>query len=445
MRVLLIDADAGNGQLGFAMRAIDQGHEVKWFFRKPIDWNVQPIGKGIVPIVHDWRAHLDWADLVILGDNTKYLVEIDGYRKSRGLKVVGATVESARWELDRTFGQAVFKKAGIEVPPYREFSNYDQAIAYVKKEGREFVSKPCGDEENKALSYVPTSAADLVYMLERWKRQQKHKDSFILQERVKGKEMAVGAWFGPDGFSSLWCENFEEKKLFPGGLGPNTGEMGTALKMVARSKLADKVLKPLESALERTGHVGYVDVNCIIDEKGVPWPLEFTMRFGYPTFPIQQALIAGDVVEWLYDLAEGRDAKPWSREHAVGVVMAIGDFPHSHITKKEVVGVPIYGATPSVLDRLHFCEVMRGTAPHMHGELIANKPCYVTAGDYVLVAAGVGGTSVVEARGHSYQALNRIKLPSSPFWRDDIGQHLRYDLPALQALGYAREWSYAQD
>ncbi len=443
MRVLVIDADGGNGQLSFIMRAQDAGHTVKWFFRKPVDWNAQPIGKGIADIVHDWRAWLHWADLVVLGDNTKYLAEIDVWRRDRGTRVIGATVESARWELDRTFGQQVFRKAGIPVPPFREFHNYDDAIRYVEKEGRCFVSKPCGDEENKALSYVPDSPADLIYMLQRWKKAQKHKDSFILQEMIKGCEFAVGGWFGPNGFNSGWCENFEEKKLFPGGLGPNTGEMGTSLRIVSKSKLADKVLKPIAAALEKTGHTGHVDVNCIVDDDGEPWPLEFTCRFGYPTWPIQQHLLTGDPVEWLLDLAEGRDAKPFKRDTtAVGVIMAMGDFPHSHITKKEVVGVPLYGTSPGVLDRVSFCEVMRGTAPHQAGDSVVNKPCFVTAGDYVLVAVGTDST-VMGARERAYRVLGRLKLPSSPFWRNDIGQRLSRALPRLQEHGFALGWTYA--
>jgi phosphoribosylamine---glycine ligase len=443
VRILLLDADAGNGQLGFLMRATEDGHEVKWWFRKPLDWTAQPIGKGIADIVRDWRDWIRWADLVILGDNTIHLREIDVWRRDRGTKVIGATMASASWELDRTFGQQVFRKAGIPVPPYREFSDYDEAIRYVEKEGRPFVSKPCYDEENKALSYVPSDAADLIYMLKRWKRASKLKGSFILQEKIKGCEMAVGGWIGPNGFIKGFCENFEHKQLFAGALGPNTGEMGTAVKMVLKSKLADKVLTPLEAAIVKTGHVGYVDVNTIIDEDGNPWPLEFTMRFGYPTFPIQQALLMGDTADWLMDLAEGRDPHPWNLDDtAVGVVLASGDFPHSHITKKEVVGVPLYGTTPSVLERLHFCEIARGAAPHETSDGIVEKPCYVTAGDYLLVSVGLGET-VTDARRRAYGALDRLKVPGGSFYRVDIGQPLRAMLPKLQALGYAKEWSYA--
>lgn len=441
MKILVVDNEAGNGQLSFIMRAQDDGHTVRWYFSKPLDWKAKPVGKGIATIVADWRDHVRWADLIVLGDNTKHLDQMDALRR-QGRKIIGATQASAAWELDRTVGQQIFRKHGIPVPAYREFSNYDQAIAYVKREGRPFVSKPNGDTDDKALSYVAKSPADMIYQLQKWKGGHKHKDAFILQEKVSGVEMAVGAWVGSNGFTAGWLENFETKKLFAGDLGPNTGEMGTTIKHVGRSRLAEKVLKPLEDAIVATGHTGYVDVNTIVDEDGTPWPLEFTMRFGYPTWPIQQALIDGDIAEWLMDLTDGRDAKPWSRETAVGVVMATGSFPHGRIPHADIVGIPIYGAE-DVLDDLHFAEVQLGKAPLDVGGKVVDSPCFLTAGDYILTATG-RGASVVEARYRAYSVLGKLSLPSSPFWRNDIGLKLKTCLPRLADLGYAKAWRYAK-
>ena len=157
------------------------------------------IGKGLVQVVDDWRPWMRWADLVIMGDNTKYLREIDAWRSRDGIKIIGATAESAQWELNRTYGQKIFEDHGIDVVPYKEFSDYDKAIEYVKKEDRRFVSKPCGDEPDKSLSYVSKSPEDMVFMLGRWKKRSTLKGKFILQDFIPGIEMAVGGFFGPGG------------------------------------------------------------------------------------------------------------------------------------------------------------------------------------------------------------------------------------------------------
>jgi len=438
MKCLFISSVGDAGELDICLRAQGEGHQIKWFF--PPGPRTEFIGKGMVERVKDWRAHMRWADLVILSDNVKYLREIDAWRSS-GIPIIGATQEAARWELDRTHGQDVFRKAGIDVVPYKEFSDYDAAIAYVKKEMRRFVSKPCGDEKDKSLSYVAKSPADMVYMLQRWKKNSTMKSRFILQDFIPGTEMAVGGWFGPGGFSEGFCENFEFKKLMNDDVGCNTGEMGTCLRFVKKSKLAKMVLQPLEEALDKVGYVGYVDSNCIIDEEGNPWPLEFTMRFGWPCFNIQMALNKGDPIEWLAALAEGRDARNWKlNDTAVGVVMAIGDFPFSKMPVEKVVGVPIYGLD-KITDDVHPCMMMRGDAPQEANGKIVTAPIDTTAGDYVLVATGTGKT-IIEAQRRAYATVKKVEIPSSPIYRTDIARKLSRCLPGIQAHGYASGWTY---
>lgn len=435
MKLLLIDYYGTDGMLDFALRAKEDGHDVRWHFKR--DDRNDAIGKGLVTRVSDWREHMLWADLVVLSDNTKYLHELDRWRRDRQVPIVGATVDAARWELDRKIGQDIFRKAGIPVPAYREFTRYDDAMAYVKKEGRAFVSKPSYDEADKALSYVGKTPADMIYMLSKWKKQQKLKGAFLLQEKVAGCEMAVGGFIGPHGFNSGWCENWEFKKLMAGDMGPNCGEMGTVLRFVAKSKLADKVLRPLEDKIVATGHTGYVDVNCIIDENGDPWPLEFTMRPGWPTFNIQQSLNKGDTVEWLASLCAGRDSRPWGLGTlSAGIVMALPGFPYGKTAIPDMIGVPIQGVTPSLKSRLHPCSIQMGTAPTDRGEEVVEEPCWLTAGDYVLVATGLG-ESVRQARGRALKTLEKLKVPASPFWRTDIGQRLKTQLPEIQRHGYA--------
>jgi phosphoribosylamine--glycine ligase len=60
----------------------------------------------------------------------------------------------------------------------------------------------------------------------------------------------------------------------------------------------------------------------------------------------------------------------------------------------------------------------------------------LAAGDYVLVATGLGD-SVQQARNKAYRILEKIKIPASPFWRPDIGSRLKKQLPEVQKHGYA--------
>lgn len=434
MRILVIDANAAS--LDWTMRCQRDGHKVKWYVppkdKGPSDF-YSNVGRGIVERVdspHEWYR---WADLIVFTDNTK-LIELGHAWRKQGWPVIGPSPTTQQWELDRDLGQKVFKKAGVNTIPGKGFNNYDAAISYVKKEMRRFVSKPDGDAD-KALSYVSKSPADMVYMLERWKKNNKLNRGFILQEFKPGIEMAVGGWFGPHGFNEGWCENWEFKKLMNDDLGCATGEQGTVVRYVKKSKLADKVLKPVEDQLHKENYVGYVDVNCIITDDGTPWPLEFTMRPGWPLFNIQQPLHNGDHAEWLLDLALGKDAKIFNlNDVAVGVVLSIPDYPYSVITRKDVQGIPAYGF--ELNEDIHPCEMMQGIAPQEQNGKIVDSPCMVTAGDYVLVASGLGST-VSSAKSRAYRTMKKLEIPNSPMYRTDIGKRLLKQLPELQKMGYA--------
>ena len=428
-RLLVISVHA-EYELDFLLRCQADGWECK-FFSDPSNKRGLMVGKGLVDRVDDFEKWMRWADVVFLADNTKYVQRMDQWRK-QGVRIVGPTVETADWEIDRVLGMNVFEECGIPCPPYKEFTDYDTAIAYVKKQDRAFVSKPCGAVTDKSLSYVAPTPEALVFMLGRWKERGKTKPSFILQEKIAGIEFAVGGWFGPHGWNKGWEENFEHKKLMHGDLGPNCGEAGTVTRYVRTSKLANKVLKPLTDKLLRAGYVGCIDVNCIIDESGHPWPLEFTNRPGVPAFQIQQALTAGDHAEWLLDLCDGVDSQPLVYDQiAVGIVMAIPPYPYGRGTDDEIVGIPIYGMTARNQDSIHPSMIMQG------------RDGWVTAGDYVLCATGVADT-VSQARDKALNVLDHLKdTPASPFWRRDVGNRLSKQLPELQAMGYATGMEYA--
>jgi len=440
MRLLVIDPH-GDG-LDVAVRAQRDGHEVRYFVRP--HKKTEHIGQGFVHVTTDFHDWIKWADVIFAADNTVYLQDLQRARNEGHKGVIAATDETARWEIERPVGQRIFRRQGITTIPFREFNDYDAAIRYVKKEDRRFVSKPCGDDDkDKALSYVSKSPEDMVYMLERWQRLGKLKNPFILQEFIDGCEMAVGAFFGPGGFNEGWCENWEFKKFMNNDLGVATGEQGTVVRFVKQSKLARRVLAPLAGELEKQNYIGYIDVNCIIDDQGVAWPLEFTMRPGWPTYNIQMALMKGDTAQWLLELTQGKDSRIWIYDSvAIGVVMSVPDYPYSHITQREVVGIPIYGIKPALWEHVHPCCMMMGHAPKKANGTFHDLPMPVTAGDYVLIMTALGPT-VRDAANTVYRRLGNLIVPNSPMYRTDIGRRLGKQLPKLQSKGYATDMVYS--
>ena len=441
-RILILDD--GSNCLDMAMRAQLAGWTVKWWDKPHKDGNPKLSGRGIVEKISDFgevkRKWLDWADLIYLPDNIFYVPMLEPYRK-QGYPILAPGLDAANMEINRAIGQKSMEDAGLQIMESKAFFDYDTAAAFVKKNSTFLVSKPSGDA-SKALSYVASDPADLVYMLNRWKgseamRKAAKESGFILQERKYGIEMAVGGWFGPGGWSKYFYENWEYKQLMADDLGVNTGEMGTLSRIVTKSKLAEQVLLPIGPQLEKIGYCGYIDNNCIIDKDG-PWPMEWTMRDGWPTRHNVMAHVKNeDPIQWMLDLLNGEDTMECiENEICVSVVVALPDFPYSKITNKELCGMPVRGAED--LKHVHLCEVMVGEAPTMVGDKVVDLPGLVTAGDYPCVITGTG-TTISGARRDAYTAVKKIKIPNSPFYRPDIGAgRMKKQLPLLHKMGYGK-------
>lgn len=437
MNVLFIDMDGCC--LDIALRAQAYHHNVRLFIGPDKHTGERVcFGDGLIKRINQWETSVNWADLIFVADNAKYLHGLEGLR-SRGYPIFGPNKEMARWELDRAYGQHIFEQAGIDVIPSQSFTKYSEARAYVVKNKKRLVSKPNGDV-CKALSYVSHSAKDMCFMLDKWHKEGKMKDEFILQDFIPGIEMAVGGFFGPNGFASCYMENFEHKKLMNDDKGVNTGEMGTVLKYVTQSKLADEVLLPLAPALHRAGHTGYIDVSVIIDKSGKPWPMEFTSRPGWPLDQIRLALEDLDPIQWMLDLLNGKDTFKPSSDVAVGVVVTMPDFPYDHITNRDNCGYPVYGLNESNIQNIHLAQCMLGEAPG-DNPTMANEEMIVTAGAYVYVATGTGKT-ISQAKDKAYKTIDSVELPNSPGYRTDIGCRLEEEIPKLQKYGYATDWKF---
>src|SRR5665213_972169 len=344
---------------------------------------------------------MDWEDLVVLTGNSVYGGALEPYFQ-KDYPIFGANQRGAALELDRGLGCEVMKDCGIPVIPYETFTSYDKAIDYVMETKGTYACKPWGGTSDKSLSFVSSSPAGMIGRLESWRRLGR-KPSFMMQKKIKGIEMCVAGWFGPGGWSEHIHEAWEHKKFLCGDLGCNTSEMGTVNRYVKKSKLFDMVVKPLTDYLHRIRYVGNLDVNCMIDEEGTPWPLEFTSRFGWPDFNLCMALHEGDPAEWMLDLLEGRDTlRVKEGEVCVGVVMTHGDFPQTVQHFDELRGYPLKGLTIGRKRHVALNSVMMDTVPLMSMGEVVRQPAICTAGTYVAVVTGVA-PSVREAKAAAYE------------------------------------------
>lgn len=425
-RFLFVSIDALASDLAWNVKK--EGHEVKMFIENK---GVSDIADGFIDKTQSWESEIDWADVIIFDDVLGQGTKAHELRK-QGKFVVGGTPYTDMLEDDRTFGQEELKKLGIPIIPYKEFTDFDEAIKYVTENPYSYVIKPSGEAQNiKRLLFVgeEEDGKDVLQVLEAYKRVWTDKIKvFQLQKRVKGVEVAVGAFFNGKEFITPININFEHKKLLPGNLGPSTGEMGTAMYWSGPNKIFNLTLSKLAPKLAEEGFVGYIDLNCIVNSTGI-YPLEFTSRFGYPTISIQIEGILNPIGEFFYELASNANIKLRTKKgFQIGVRILVPPYPFDD------------PETFNTYSKDSLIIFQKSSKEGIHIEDVKQiKDQWVITGEsgVALIVCGAGLT-MKQAQNQAYSRIKNILIPNM-YYRTDIGDRWYEDSDRLHTWGYLRE------
>jgi phosphoribosylamine--glycine ligase len=421
-KFLFVSFESLSGDLAWQVQK--EGNEVKISIASESDKDVYD---GFLEKVNKWEEFVDWADVVVF-DDVGFGKIADSLRKT-GKLVVGGSEYTDKLEEDRKFGQEEMKNAGMIVLPHWNFTDFDTAISFIKSNPDRYVFKPSGNtpSDSKGILFlgVEEDGTDIIEVLEQnkflWAKKIK---SFQLQKMAVGVEIAVGAFFNGDDFIYPINVNFEHKRLFPGDIGPYTGEMGTLMFWSQSNDIFKTTLLKLKNRLMNSGYRGYVDINCIANSKCI-YPIEITSRFGYPTISIQMEGVNTPWGEFLYKLArkENMELKVF-RGFQIGVVVAVPPFPY--YDEEEVF---IYKDL-SILFKKNNHEGV-----HL-GDIKKVNDVWSVAGNtgYVIVMTGSGST-VAEARQEVYARLKNVNLQNM-YYRTDIGLRWFTESDKLHTWGY---------
>jgi phosphoribosylamine--glycine ligase len=412
-----------------AWRVQNEGHGVAYAITD--DEFSQDVADGFVPKTDDWEAKVPWADVVVFDDSFGLGSHAERLRE-RGVPVVGGTARTDRLEEERGFGHDAMAERGLDVIDSVIFDDLSDGIEYVRANPDRYVIKPCGEMQNfNQLLYVGQSddGADVVQMLERYRDVWAEDiDAFQLQQRKDGLEISVCGFFDGERFVTPINYTFEHKRLFPGELGPMTGEMGTSMFWAPPNDLFRRTIGPFESLLRDEGYVGAFDINCIVNGDGV-FPLEITPRFGYPQIMIQEAAMETPISEFLFALAA--DGDPDLRVHdgyQVGFRVCVPPFPADDVGwfEEHSRDLVVRFRGEGVPDGVHLEDIK-----HTDGE-------YRVAGETgeVLVVTGRGET-MRAAREEAYGRAEEIVLPNK-FYRTDVGEGWCGAAEQLVRWGYLR-------
>jgi len=365
------------------LRLQDAGHEVRVAISEAL---AQGTGAGLVTQGADWRQSLEWVgrDGIILFEAvSEGFGAVQDDLRRQGYRVVGGSAFGDRLENDRAFAQALLAGIGFPAGHVHEFDRADDALAHIAARPRRYVLKFSGPDFASHDNYVGRLAdrRDVAAMLRAGAARPGTR--FILMDHIGGIEIGVGAYFDGTHFIEPACLDWEHKRFFAGDMGELTGEMGTVSTFQGTSHFFERTLKLVEPLLCGHGHVGYVNLNTIVNEEGI-WPIEFTCRFGYLGYAVLDPLqTTGWDTLFLRMLGAMSSSLETATGWSVGIVVTTPPFPWSRHDLAAPVALPILFDGPAIDGR----HIYLGEAG-LSDEVLSTSGVY----GWTMVVTGVGPT-----------------------------------------------------
>ncbi|WP_444883650.1 phosphoribosylamine--glycine ligase [Microbulbifer sp. PSTR4-B] len=372
------------------------------------------IGVDNFPALADF-AEENGVELTIVGPEAPLVDGIVDFFNGRGLAIFGPSKGAAQLEGSKTFTKDFLERHKIPTAAYRNFTEVEPAIEYIRERGAPIVVKADGLAAGKGVIVAETEQqAELAV------RDMLSGNAFgdagcrvVIEEFLQGEEASFIVMVDGENILPM-ATSQDHKRVGDGDTGPNTGGMGaySPAPVVTDSvyqRIMQEVIEPTVKGLaaEGTPYTGFLYAGLMIDPQGSPRVIEYNCRFGDPeTQPIMMRLKSDLVDLCLAALDKKLDSvtAEWDPRPSLGVVLAAHGYPGSY--RK---GDAISGLEKADGDNAKVFHA--GTA--LDGERV------VTNGGRVLCATALGGT-VAEAQANAYEAARAIYW-EGVFYRKDIG------------------------
>ena len=360
-------------------------------------------------------AETEQIELTIVGPEAPLSDGVVDIFKARNLNIFGPSKAAARLEGSKAFMKDFLARNAIRTAAYLNTDNYDAATKFIDSLAAPIVVKADGLCAGKGVIIAQSreeakAAAKGMLSGESFGEAGKR---VVVEEFLDGFELSFFAICDGENFVSLPVAQ-DHKRLKDNDEGPNTGGMGAYAPSPLASpelikQVEEEVVKPTLKGMKAEGNpfCGVLFVGLMV-VNGVPYVLEFNVRFGDPECEVLMPLIDGDLGEILLNAAKG-DLKPvkLKDEFVVGVVMASKNYPFSSSPKAKI----------SVKNVPENSYIAYAGVSEQGGEIYAD-------GGRVLVCIGLG-KSIKQAQQKAYELCENVEFDGAQYRKDIAWQMLK--------------------
>ncbi|MBQ3149315.1 MAG: phosphoribosylamine--glycine ligase [Alistipes sp.] len=352
-------------------------------------------------------AKQNGVELTVVGPEVALEAGIADTFKQNGLRIFGPSKAAARIETSKEFAKELMQKYEVPTAAFRTFTDFDEAMAYVKAGSLPTV-----------LKYDGLAAGKGVVIAETLEQAEEALRDMLLDEKFGQGKVVIEEWLEGPEFSLLCFVNGKEvypmpvsqdhKRAYDGDEGPNTGGMGayTELPFITDEDLEyamENIMRRTASAMVEEGcpFCGVLYGGLMKTKQGIK-VIEFNARFGDPETEVILPRMTSDICQVFCDVADGKTPTiEWNNMATLGIVLASKGYPGSYEKGYAIEGT----------------EEVDGSIYHMGTALKDGK--YVTSGGRVMIVVCQAPT-LREAQQKAAAEVAKIKCDNL-FHRNDIG------------------------
>ena len=335
MRVMVIGSGAREHALAWKLA---QSPKVEKVYAAPGNPGMAEHSECVSIGVTQFAALADLAeqrqiDLTVVGPEVPLVEGIVDFFQQRGLNIFGPNSAGAALEGSKVFAKELMAGAGIPTAQHRNFTQANQALAYLEEHGAPVVVKADGNAAGKG-AIVALDMATAREAIEQMMIKRIFGDAgnvVVIEDYLQGDEISVTASCHGTHYLPLAVTQ-DHKRALDNDQGLNTGGMGAYTPLPFVDQETEKhIYRTITAATLQAlkardiAFTGILSTNIMLTERG-PMVLEHNARFGDPETQAMMLLMREDllnVLQFAETLPVKRDTL-WHPGYAISLTLASG-------------------------------------------------------------------------------------------------------------------------
>lgn len=409
MKVLVIGS---GGRCHAIVEALSRSKQVDKIYCAPGNAGIAQLAECVAIKDTDVEALVAFAKandvaLTVVGPEAALAVGVVDRFKEAGLKIFGPTKAATEIEASKDFAKRLMKKYGVPTADYATFTDFEAAMAYVRKGTLPTVLKYDGLAAGKGVVIAQTMEEAEATLRDMLLDTKFGEGRVVIEEFLTGEEFSLMCFVAGDKICPMPVAQ-DHKRAYDNDEGPNTGGMGayTELPFITEEDhtfAMANIMQRVADAMVQEGRAfsGVLYGGLIKTPDGIK-VIEFNARFGDPETEVVLPRLKSDAVDVFMAVANGEQpTAEWSDKATLGIVLASKGYPGSYDK----------GAVIRGLDSVESKVYHMGTALK-DGE-------YVTAGGRVMIVVAEAD-SLAAAQQKARADVKKIECDNL-FYRSDIG------------------------